>query len=271
MGKHIQMRGKRYHYVCRVPSDLLHLFPSPVISKSLHTANKKHATLLGVTTDYKAKQLFTQLRTGMLDKTLEKYLINLFLHDRLETLESIATGKAVSKGATEDIAISDGLITSHETRHAVSLSDAEKQEMRGRIATMMAELGRAALTNRDAWMHEPFTEQVAAMLQNKHGIKVSKQDKTILALQFENAAKKIHEAEAGIYSGEWSLYESLREQVNTDLSQPYTLFADALQQYAKWYTADKANISLGAMKDMEVECESACNNDPPLALIGVQN
>jgi hypothetical protein len=32
---HLVKRGNRYHFVCRVPRDLLPLFPTPTIWKSL--------------------------------------------------------------------------------------------------------------------------------------------------------------------------------------------------------------------------------------------
>ena len=75
MRRHIVKRGSRYHYICRVPSDLLLLLPSPVISRSLRTSDKKYAALFAVSIDYYARQLFTNLKTGMLEKTLQKRLM----------------------------------------------------------------------------------------------------------------------------------------------------------------------------------------------------
>lgn len=50
--KHIILRGAQYHYVRRVPHDLSPYFPQPVISRSLHTSDKKYATILGTAWEY---------------------------------------------------------------------------------------------------------------------------------------------------------------------------------------------------------------------------
>jgi len=72
---HIVKRGNRYHYVCRIPADLLHHFPSPTIYKNLRTSEAKSARLLASAEEYRIQQLFLQLRSGMLNEDLEKHLI----------------------------------------------------------------------------------------------------------------------------------------------------------------------------------------------------
>lgn len=43
---YLLLRGGHYHYVRRVPSDLVAYFPSPVISFSLHANDNKYASIL---------------------------------------------------------------------------------------------------------------------------------------------------------------------------------------------------------------------------------
>lgn len=197
MGNHVIKRGNKYHYVSRVPADLLHLFPSSVISKSLHTSDRKHATLLGISYKYKAKQLFTQLRTGMFDKTLQRLLVNLFLREKLDTLESVATGQVVSKGAAADIAINEGIIKNYETRRAVTLSDAEKQDMRANIAFKMAGHDKASLATGDTWILDGYVDKLAKSLKTSHGVNITAAQKKTLAREFTNASLKTNEAETG--------------------------------------------------------------------------
>ena len=89
---HIVKRGKWYYYVCRIPADLLHLFPSITIYKSLHTDDVKNARLLTGAEEYRIQQLFLQLRSGMLSKDLEKHLIASFIKHHSSILEAKATG-----------------------------------------------------------------------------------------------------------------------------------------------------------------------------------
>jgi hypothetical protein len=89
---HIIRRGNRYHYVCRIPADLQNLFPFPTIYKSLRTDDVKCARLLASTEEYRAQQLFLQLRSGMFNKDYEKYLIASYLKHHLNILEAKAMG-----------------------------------------------------------------------------------------------------------------------------------------------------------------------------------
>lgn len=245
MPKHIQKRGSRYHYICRIPADLLHAFPSPVISRALHTDDKKSAALLGVSIDYATKQLFVQLRSGMLDATLQRLLINLYLRNGLNELQAIANGTKVPYG---------DIVQRKEVQAGYELTSNDKQELRATIAEKMVGHSKAALAAGDAWMHNEYAAKVADMLQERHGVTVSNADKKVLVRQYENAAKKLSEAEAGIHRGEWGLYETLKDQVDTELSRPYALLADVLEKYALWYSASRPNIKPGTLDDMHVEC-----------------
>ncbi|HCE66027.1 MAG: hypothetical protein A2X82_19575 [Geobacteraceae bacterium GWC2_55_20] len=245
MSKHIRKRGSKYHYICRVPADLLHVFPSPVISRALHTDDKKSAALLGVSIDYATKQLFVQLRSGMLDATLQRLLINLYLRNGLNELQAIANG---TKVPYEDI------VQRKEAQAGYALTNEDRQELRATIAEKMAGYSKADLAAGDSWMHNEYAAKVACMLQEQHGVSVSNADKKVLVRQYENASKKLSEAEAGIHRGEWGLYEALKDRVDAELSKPYALLADVLEKYALWYSASRPNIKAGTLDDMHVEC-----------------
>lgn len=254
MARHIIRRGTKYHFVCRIPADLLHLFPSPIVSRSLHTTDKKQAFLLGVSYEHKAQQLFTVLRTHMLDKTLETRLINLFLRQELETLEQIAKGVPTSKAAMLDMKSSDDLVKSFEARRGVTLSDPEKQKLRATIAEKMAAHNKKMLADRDPWIIQGRVDTLAKLLKKDAGVLITPAERKGLALSFTNVSKQVNEAEAGIHRGEWSLYEALRDKADAALSQPYAFLADVLQKYARWYVESKPTISKGSIDDMHVEC-----------------
>gem|GEM_PF-3467558 len=43
--QHVIKRGSRYQFVCRIPQDLINLFPSPVIYCTLHSKDEKNVRL----------------------------------------------------------------------------------------------------------------------------------------------------------------------------------------------------------------------------------
>lgn len=65
-GKHLLCCKGQYYYRIKIPVDLKHHFPSPVIKKSLKTTDSKPAKLLAVSMEYRVQQIFTLIRTGML-------------------------------------------------------------------------------------------------------------------------------------------------------------------------------------------------------------
>ena len=244
LANHIKKRGCIYYYCCRVPTDLQPLFPSDVISRSLKTNSKKHAGVLRLKFEHKLQKLFLQLRSGMLDRTLQNHLVNQFLHSNLKDLESIATGQ---------VQLYEDIIQLREKRKGAPLTDAEKQEERANIASRMAEHSKDALKAADPVFHKSYTDKVAKMLDKQHGIALTPADKQKLALEYENAAKAISEAEAGIYRGEWALFETLREKTATALSKPYAIFADVLEDYKRKYRADKPDIKQGTLAQICID------------------
>lgn len=244
---HVIQRGKGYAYVCRVPRDLLHLFPKNTIWKSLKAESAKDARLLAGAEEYRTQQLFMQLRTGMLDKELEKRLIAMFLKRGLDDVELVATGqppgmdKAVEAKA-EELAAQRGL------------SRDEARELLAKAQDHFARDCSQLLSSTNTSAMDEHMGAVASYLKEKHGVKLPPAQKKTLALKFINAVKQVHEAQSAVYRGEWSLFETLREKAERDLATPYFDLKTALEKYQENYLASKPDVKPGTKEDMQVEC-----------------
>jgi integrase len=254
VANHIIKRGSRYLYVRRIPSDLQDRFPSPILSRSLKTSDKKNANLLATSYDYQSERLFTRLRTAMLDSVTEKLLITLFLKEELDVLESIAKGQAVSKEAADTTEQFESIIVERERRKGETFTEEEKQTLRATIAERMAENERETLISKNTWMHDKWMQQLASSLKRQHGINITPEQQKKLALERINISKKANEARAALHRGEWKLFEALRDKVDEELTKPYFLFENVLSKYQEHYKESKPTIKAGTMADMEVEC-----------------
>lgn len=244
---HVIQRGKGYAFVCRVPRDLLHLFPKKTIWKSLKAESAKDARLLAGAEEYRTQQLFMQLRTGMLDKELEKRLIALYLKQGVESLEALATGQTTGKDKELEQAFKKlGTLT--------GLSPSENRTARAKFNTSIAKAIPGMIADEDTFLVDNGVDTLAEKLKNNHGIKLTASNKKALALQFLNVDKKLHEAESALLRGEWSLMEALREKVERDLAAPYFDLKTALEKYQGNYLAAKPDVKPGTKADMQVEC-----------------
>jgi hypothetical protein len=95
--KHVIQRGNHYQFVCRIPKDLTDFFPSPVIYRTLHHTNEKSVRLLAGAEEFRTQQLFTQLRTGMLSKDLEKRIVASYLSRGADRIEGGVSGAGLEK------------------------------------------------------------------------------------------------------------------------------------------------------------------------------
>jgi hypothetical protein len=95
--RHIIQRGNTFSFVCRVPKDLRHLFPTAVIWKPIKASGLKNVRLLAGVLEQRAQKLFLELRTGMLSREMEKSIINEFLYHGVVALEARATGQPPSE------------------------------------------------------------------------------------------------------------------------------------------------------------------------------
>ncbi|GFO57456.1 integrase [Geomonas sp. Red276] len=249
MRVHTRKRGSMYHYVCRVPRDLQHLFPTVQITQSLKTTDERAARIAATAAEYRTQQLFLQLRTGMLPKDLEKHLIANFLSKGLDNLEAIAVGRP--NGIERDIEKA-GLEISRQVGHT-------PEEAKNALATVYAasaDLFRRDLQTGDTGAVEPQMADLATFLKEHHGVTLSPTDKKSLSKKYLNAAKQLDEAMSALYRGEWSPMELLREKVERDLATPYFDLKTVLERYQDKYHADKAHLAEGSKKDMEVECRT---------------
>jgi len=85
---HLSCSSGYFYYRIKIPVDLKHLFPSPIIKKSLKTTDIKAARCMAVGMEYKVQQTFTMLRTGMLTDDLIRGLIA-ELYPRLKSVEPV--------------------------------------------------------------------------------------------------------------------------------------------------------------------------------------
>src|SRR6185369_1048831 len=131
--KHVIKRGNSFHFVLRVPADLALHFPTGTISRSLKTKDKKQAAVLANATEYEAQRLFMRLRTGMLDKSLETYLINTFLLKGVKRIEAQCYGENYEKDKFPDNPL-EQIFDAHAERshsHIVSWREAMSKDSFG--------------------------------------------------------------------------------------------------------------------------------------------
>src|ERR1700721_2345042 len=89
--KHLLKRGSRYICRCRVPFDLLHCFPSPLIWKNLKPDKEKDARIAATAVEYGTQQLYLQLRPGILPVELQKK--RLVINNYATAFNADATGQ----------------------------------------------------------------------------------------------------------------------------------------------------------------------------------
>lgn len=249
MRVHTRKRGDVFHYVCRVPSDLQHLFPTAQIAHSLKTDNERDAKIAATAAEYRTQQLFLQLRTGMLPKDLEKHLIAMFLQRGLEDVEAIAKGNPTGLDKTIE----------KKSRELAERRGCSLQEAREALAkahdTLVKEY-TSVLSTSDTSTIDSRMHVVETYLKKHHGLKLSPAEKQALGLKMLNAVKQVQEARSAVYRGEWSLMEQLREKVDRDLASPYYDLKTVLEKYQEKYLADKPYLKQGSKDDMAVECRT---------------
>ena len=268
--KHLMKRGSRYMYRCRVPVDLLPLFPSPVIWKSLHTDDHKDATVAASVVQYNTQKLFMQLRTGMLSPSLMKIIIAEYIKTGVDALQDKVHGKQVMPtksrvpgvgkafglaesakhemtGLVETVGESQGMSSSEIRADFDSRMGREINRFRGYLAD-----GRKGLP--DPLFMPVNVDKLADNVQKQQGVRVTEADRKEIGLKLINAKVQLLEAERATLRGDWSTLDLLTEKVQRDLAVPFVPFEEALEKYAEWYRASKPNLKAGTMTDMEVEC-----------------
>jgi hypothetical protein len=102
---HVIKRGNKYHYVCRVPSDLRHFFPVTTIYRSLRSSDLKVARLLATTQEHTTQGVFMRLRSVHLDENAIRQMLTRYLGGKLEILEAKVLRKTYSND--DDLSSSD--------------------------------------------------------------------------------------------------------------------------------------------------------------------
>lgn len=261
--RHLIRRGNRYSFVCRIPSDLSPLFPQPTIWKSLKTDNEKDARLLASAEEYRAQQLFINLRTGMLSRDLENRIIAAYLLKGAERIEALATGTTFEPG--EDILspIDSILDTDAQSDQKARIlfenlmledfSQEQSNEIFKKLLQEDTELLREQLIAKKGEHAEEYLEKISVNLKGE-GIKLTLADKNRLGLKLVEAAIQLNEAELACIDGHWNDLRKVRESARNELALPYVDLKTALGKYGEWYLSSKPDVKPGTKDDMAVEC-----------------
>jgi integrase len=262
--KHLCKRGSRYIYRCRVPFDLLHNFPSPIIWKNLRTSDKKIALIFFTAVEYRTQQLFMQLRTGMLSKELQKRLVALYQNSFATAIKADATGQVFAGTEKDDTGASvvfdryvqkDMVVTDEVIRSTMFDPTPEKiLEQRTFVSDYFGQCSKTALPFKDTSAVDQVVQQLSSTLLKSKGIKLSSTECKALALELTNADKTIYEVQSAVLRGEWSPLELLQQKVENELSHPLHDLKKVLTDYHTYYLHKNPHVRPGTKDDVDVEC-----------------
>lgn len=268
--KHIITRNNRHYFVCRVPQDLLPYFPCHTVWKSLHTSDKKAATVIAASYEYQAQQLFMQLRSRMLTPDLEKRLVASFLAHGAARIQAQATRSDIvnptsvspldSMFADNEAAIHKGQLLALKV-----LKHGHTEEERAAIESDFwkaahefkqhdAENQRLGLIDKEPYFFD--IDFIKERVKKDADIKISASEARALCLKLTDAQIQLDEAEAATYKGNWSHLRAIQQATESILKTPYESLAEVIEKYQEWYRSTKTSIAVGTLKDMEVECRT---------------
>lgn len=256
--RHLVTHGDSFHFVCRVPRDIIALFPSTTIWKSLRTKDPKSARLLADKWEYHTQKLFVQLRSEMLPRELEKKLVAEYLLRGAEALEARALGRPIREGnhdASGANAISDALDSGFEALgKAENLTATEARQERAHFTEEAARGIQELLADKDTFSLPDLAKALAEHVKGTLDRKITMRDVENLVLPLVHAKKQLVQAEGAMLLGDWSPMESLKANAARDLATPFFDFKTAITKYREYYLASKTNLRPGTIADMEVEC-----------------
>lgn len=242
--KHIVKRGNRYYFVCRIPHELLHHFPSAVIWKSLKTDNLKIACTLATALEYQTQKLFMQLRSGMLDPHLEKMLLANYLSNCLNLLET-DVGFNSRLGKIEH----EFLLQSNELAQA-GIDGHEKQK----LASGLIEIFKKALIDKSIPPQQfEFYSTMLKKYEHEYDFKFTRREAEAFRLKLLDADVKFLKSAKQLYEGDSDGIESLKERLKPHLT-PYIGLKDFIPVYLDTYKVNKANLAGETFDKVEVEC-----------------
>jgi hypothetical protein len=261
---HLIKRGPFFHFVLRIPHDLKLYFPRKTISRSLKTKDKKQAAVLANATEYEAQKLFMRLRTGMLDKDLESYLINTFLMKGVKRIEAQIIDADYEKDKCPDnpldMIFDENAEMALESRRVVERF--EKIGVKGRgtdyVLGKLTEQLRTALKNKDRASSPLDLDDLARKIKQHTGAKLDDNDKQRLALKLIEAETRLHKAEIDTLSGDWDLLRMLKESVGKAQETPFIIFSDLIEKYLESYKNARNGLTANQLKKIESVYALAC-------------
>ena len=269
--KHVVKRGNKYTFVCRVPSDLSHHFPKTTLWRSLKTANEKDARLLASAEEYRAQQLFMQLRSRMLSREIEKRIVALYLRSGCAALDFQTTGTCFTcSGSASDVAGVQALFDAEN----VSRLNVDKLlqgagEICGQktivndVVSLKIQEGTDALQDGSNYYFDEMADEISKRLKSS-GTKVDAADTKRLAVLLTDAELQINQVAQELPANRRPL-DALNKQAAEALADPLHYLEEIIDRYRQWYRISKANVKLGSITDMEVECRvlyEVCGNIP---------
>lgn len=229
--RHIICRGRLYHFICRIPQDLLQYFPSPIISRALHTDDKKYATVLGTAWEHRTQKLFLQLRSDMLDTHLIEHLITQYLQAGLNNLEARAYGRSYEPGELQ---------TSLDSILPTLPSSSRATRMQQRLASKDTSIANnlVKLT-------------FAPMVLEKYGKKLHKAEVHELAIRMVHAEKQLADVETAVIDGRLEVLELLKDKISN--ARVYIDLKTVIDRYKEKYLIDNPNMKERATKHLNTE------------------
>jgi integrase len=264
--------------MCRVPIDLLDLFPNSKIYKSLKTSDEKDARLLASSLEFQTQKLFLQLRSGMLSPAIKKELVTRYLNDHLFFIENDVNGYVTPSPESGNKKI-DALRQQADLRKSLLLNLYDKF----RSGTGMGRYDLESAQNWTNFVEKELKEKRMMLVQRKTDSKMfwriierrinrfnyrtaHKKDRLILSddekqqlyVEFLKAEIQILEVKSAAAIGDLKPLNQLKESVTNDLdsiSKGRVTLSKVINEYQSYYRNSKPNIKIGTMKDMVSECE----------------
>lgn len=258
---HIVKRGNWYHYVCRVPADLLSKVPKAVLWQSLKTADSKAARVLAAGIEQRTQQLFIQLRSGMLTAEMEKRIVNAYLCFGVDCIESNAANADYPYSDLSLSPVDDYLHSCMLMRNSLSkisdvfalehgktieeLRDFQAEQIQSEIVQIQSEI---------AHRQPPMNSIVDMGLLSKLLKKRTKQTLTAdeqqrLALKIAARHLDILKAERDSLQGDWSTLETLKSFADR---APFYSFSEVIEKYKEYYTeSNKGMVKPRALDDLQ--------------------
>lgn len=264
MRVHTRKRGNVFHYVCRVPRDLQHLFPTLQLTQSLKTAHEKDARIAASAIEYRTQQLFLQLRTGMLSKEMGKRLVASYLLRGTNRIVAEVQGtdyETPEMVTPIDAQIDRSIVESIKERErwykwAVSEGDPSRRNRNESVAEALedqTELLREKLADREAGYSPVDLDQVVDLLK-RDGTKVTAKQKAALGLKLTDAQIRLNNAEVAALRGDWAAMQALKASAEKELETPVSDLKTVLEKYQENFLSAKSKLKPGTKDDMVVEC-----------------